>query len=392
MVISIYTRHSADCKHTDIHFRQCRCPKWLHYYVNSKQHRVTAKTRSWEKAQQKARELELQFERAAAGEKPKKNEPVTVATAVDAFLKDKRSQQLEDSTIYKLEQTFEKQLLTWCKDNAVFFLVDLDLNALRKWRNSWELGPLAMSKRQERVRGFFNFCLSSGWIHENPAKGMSKIKVDQRPTDYFTADEYDKIIDSTYVYDSKTVEKQEMQNNATRLRTLAQLMRYSGLRIRDAVTLERNRLNDDNSLFLYSSKTGTPVYVPLPDHVADALRIIPPGPKPNPRYFFWSGNGQPKSVVADWQRAFRKLFKIAGLKKRCFPHMFRDTFSVELLLAGVPLEQVSMLLGHKSVKITEKHYAPFVRARQEQLMNSVRATFQAPKKQPSKVRVMKARA
>jgi len=47
--------------------------------------------------------------------------------------------------------------------------------------------------------------------------------------------------------------------------------------------------------------------------------------------------------------------------------MFRDTFAVEMLLAGVPLEQLSILLGHKSVKITEKHYAPWVKARQEQL-------------------------
>ena len=38
--------------------------------------------------------------------------------------------------------------------------------------------------------------------------------------------------------------------------------------------------------------------------------------------------------------------------------MFRDTFTVEMLLAGVPLEQVSILLGYKSIKITEKHYAP----------------------------------
>ena len=51
--------------------------------------------------------------------------------------------------------------------------------------------------------------------------------------------------------------------------------------------------------------------------------------------------------------------------------MLRDTFAVEMLLAGVPLEQVSMLLGHKSVKITEKHYAPWVKARQEQLAASV---------------------
>jgi hypothetical protein len=32
------------------------------------------------------------------------------------------------------------------------------------------------------------------------------------------------------------------------------------------------------------------------------------------------------------------------------------TFAVEPLLAGVPPETVSLLLGHSSVKITEKHY------------------------------------
>ena len=75
------------------------------------------------------------------------------------------------------------------------------------------------------------------------------------------------------------------------------------------------------------------------------------------------------------------MFKIAGLRgddgapKRCHPHMLRDTFAVEMLLAGVPLEQVSILLGHKSVKITEKHYAPWVKARQEQLAANVRKAW-----------------
>jgi integrase len=83
-------------------------------------------------------------------------------------------------------------------------------------------------------------------------------------------------------------------------------------------------------------------------------------------------------VVADWQRSFRRLFTLAGLEKpdgsakRCFPHMLRDTFAVEMLLAGVPIDQVSMLLGHSSVKITEKHYSPWVKARQDQLAASVR--------------------
>jgi len=47
--------------------------------------------------------------------------------------------------------------------------------------------------------------------------------------------------------------------------------------------------------------------------------------------------------------------------------MFRDTFAVELLLAGVPLDQVSLLLRRSSIKVMERHYSPFVKARQEQL-------------------------
>jgi integrase len=48
-------------------------------------------------------------------------------------------------------------------------------------------------------------------------------------------------------------------------------------------------------------------------------------------------------------------------------HRFRDTFAVELLLVSTPIEEVSVLLGHHSIKITERHYSPWVLARQKQL-------------------------
>ena len=156
-------------------------------------------------------------------------------------------------------------------------------------------------------------------------------------TDYFSRDEFNKLVDSTYVDQQKSKEA-IVDPIGTRLRALLMLMRWSGLAIRDAVTLERERLNENGELLLYRAKTGMPVFVKLPPDAAKALREVPAGPKPNPRYFFWSGNGEKKSAVADWQRAFRKLFDTAGLKKpdgtkkRCFPHMLRDTFAIELLL------------------------------------------------------------
>jgi hypothetical protein len=50
--------------------------------------------------------------------------------------------------------------------------------------------------------------------------------------------------------------------------------------------------------------------------------------------------------------------EIAGVRNG-HPHRFRDTLAVELIIQGVPMERVSILLGHSSLKVTEKHYAPW---------------------------------
>ena len=91
----------------------------------------------------------------------------------------------------------------------------------------------------------------------------------------------------------------------------------------------------------------------LPGFVLSALEATP---KVTEKFFFWSGRGKLESIVRSWQTRLRKLFKLANVPNG-HAHRFRDTFAVELLLAGVPIERVSILLGHQSVRITEKHYA-----------------------------------
>jgi integrase len=143
-------------------------------------------------------------------------------------------------------------------------------------------------------------------------------------------------------------------------------------------------LDAQGALFLRRAKTGVPVFVPLPPLVVSSLRALPSA---NAAYFFWSGNGDPRSAVQGYERSFRKLFRITNLRnpdgspKWCHTHMFRDTFAVELLLAGIPIDLVSVLLGHRSIKMTEKHYLPWVKARQDQLTISIkRAWFPEAKK------------
>ncbi len=413
MLLSVFSRHSADCKFAhDRSCRRCNCPKWVGGQVNGYYFRQSAKTRQWAEAEEVRVKLEEALIKGlppfgttvAAGSAPPIPNPadpppptsrtevpeprvpkprprVTVAQAVDAYLADAVSRSVESSTLKKLETIFRKQFLAWTRVEGIEYLDELDLDTLLNFRSTWEDGPLAKQKKQSRVIGFFWACVRRRYLTENPAIGLGKIKVVQIPTDYFPLDEFERIIAATYIRRGDRGGG-DVKANQTRLRTMTLLMRWSGLRIRDAVTLERHRLNGD-SLLLYQAKTGTPVYVPLPPHVVEALENIPPGPKPNPRYFFWSGNGDPKSAVADWQRSYRRLFKSAdirtadGERKRCHPHMFRDTFAVEMLLAGVPIDQVSLMLGHASVKITEKSYAPFVKARQVQLQESVRNAWNA---------------
>ncbi len=96
----------------------------------------------------------------------------------------------------------------------------------------------------------------------------------------------------------------------------------------------------------------------------------------NPQYFFWNRtDGKPKAAVDVWERAFKRTFKAAGMPNG-HSHQLRDTFAVSLLQKGVPLEEVSKLLGHTSIKTTEKSYSPWVTARQDRLDNLVVGTFE----------------
>jgi integrase len=303
-----------------------------------------------------------------------------VKEAVNAYLADAAARGLATGTIEKLVQIFKKQMAAFADQHRIVFLRDFNPRNLTEWRSTWGDRALSKKKKFERVVGFFWFCVRQGWIRDNPTASMGRIIARQVPTDYFTADEYARILSATYRLDECAERSWGPEKRGIRIRALTELMRWSGLRIRDAATLECARLVD-NKLMLYQAKTGVPVFVPLPPEVADLLRAIPPGLKPNPRYFFWSGNGLPKTFVANWQRSYSRLFAVADLRnpdgtpKRAHCHMFRDTFAVELLLAGVPIDQVSILLGHSSVRITEKHYSPWVRARQDQLEKSVQAAW-----------------
>ena len=96
------------------------------------------------------------------------------------------------------------------------------------------------------------------------------------------------------------------------------------------------------------------------------MRALESMPKMREQYFFWTGAGKLCTAVRMWDMRLKRIFDQTRVTKG-HAHRFLDTFAVELLLEGVPMERVSVLLGYQSIKITEKYCAPWVRARQDQL-------------------------
>src|SRR5260370_9907948 len=134
-------------------------------------------------------------------------------------------------------------------------------------------GALTTQRKHHRLNGFFDFCIENDWLLRNPAKKMKSVQVTQEPTDYFTPAEFGKIVDATYAY-GEWKGGRDFEHRSLRLRALILLLRWLGLSILDAVTLERRRLDGDR-LLLDPRNTKVPRYVPLPPVVTTLLDPLP---------------------------------------------------------------------------------------------------------------------
>jgi integrase len=86
---------------------------------------------------------------------------------------------------------------------------------------------------------------------------------------------------------------------------------YAGMRVSDAVTLTTDRL-DGKRLFLYTQKTGVPVYTVMPDSV---LAVLEATPRVTDTRYFWSAQGQQQTAIGDWPAKIKKVFDLAGISK-----------------------------------------------------------------------------
>jgi integrase/recombinase XerD len=343
--------------------------------------------RSWEEAEEIKRRLQDQL---AGRTTDTTDNARAVSEAVDIFIKDKKVQGVTPGVIKKYTLELDR-LSQFCQGKSVFTVRGITRELLTDFCSTWETfypSSYTRAKVRERCRTFLRYCYEAKWLERIPA--LPKIKVEEPPTMPLTAEEYARLLDAVHVanprrWDGKMSSQALTATTAARIRALFQLMRWSGLAIRDAVTLERAEIQQDGPKGVYRivtarQKTGTHVSVPIPADVAKELLAVANG---NKRYIFWTGDGTGETIAKTWaSRYVRPVFEAAGIPSdgHMLSHRLRDTFAVDLLEKGVPLEEVSKLLGHESIKTTEKHYAKWVKGRQDRLDSLVMGTWAAPVK------------
>lgn len=347
-MLTLWRRHLKSCPHRVRTYKKCGCPIWVQGTLRGKWLKQSLDLRNWESAQMLVRDWESGHTAAHS----------SVANACDAFLRDCEARNLSAASLGKY-RLLTGELKKEFEGRAV---AALSVDHVRKYREGWKLAPISSRKKLERLRTFFRFCIESGWMHANPAKALKPPIAHARPTMPVTNEDFEKILWACDLYPIQGIYG---EGNRTRVRAFVLLLRYSGLRIRDVALLSDDKLKG-NKLLLYSAKTKVPVYIPLPEFVVKEL--LAAGALRAGKYFFWSGEGEIKSCVNDWQRTLLKLSKLAGV--RFHAHQLRDSFAVDLLSNGVSLEDVATLLGN-TLKIAEKHYAPWVASRQISLEKSI---------------------
>jgi integrase len=372
VTITPYRRHSAKCPHKSKRvYKGCRCPMWLERWHNGKPVRKSAKTRSWEQGQKLARTEEHRYDQAALGEKPKPT-AVTVEDAVNSFMDAKTGEGLDGDTLQK-HRRMTALLLGYCHRKNLLFIRDVTLPHLTAHRAEWEQNfksKLSRRNNQGRLKEFFRYCRKSKWIDESPAEDLGSIKMkknEQIKTDPFSPGEMQRTFAALgSAFDS--------EYTARRVRSLILVQRYAGLSIEDGIILPRTGIIEEKSnyrIITDRKKTGAHIDNVIPIWVGRELLAAP---NSNAKFLLWSGEGDSSSAVKYFQKLFKRLFKIAGIPDG-HSHRFRDTAAVELLLAGVGIEEVAQFLGD-TVPVAARYYAKWNQRRQKKLDDLLRAVLE----------------
>lgn len=127
-----------------------------------------------------------------------------------------------------------------------------------------------------------------------------------------------------------------------------------GLRISELVNLKLVDFNwHENKVHIKGSKGNKDRIVPVGIQLRNLLARYYRAYKPT-QYLFEGEKGG-RYAKTSIRKVFNQALKRADIKQPASPHTFRHSFATHLLEAGENLKTIKELLGHNSIKTTERY-------------------------------------
>ena len=205
------------------------------------------------------------------------------------------------------------------------------------------------------VSSFFSYLHAEGIITENPITRIEAIKLDKKKKKAFTDLE---------------LEKMRSALRSNHKKAIFETLLSTGCRISELVNIRLEEINKTEIIVHGKGGKERRVYLNARAQWAiqqylnereDANPYLFPGINPSVcgrrrGTYNWYTNAEIVDEVrhtdmCSVEQALRRIGREVGVK--AYPHKFRRTFATNALNRGMPLTQVSKLLGHESISTTE---------------------------------------
>ena len=210
------------------------------------------------------------------------------------------------------------------------------------------LAPASIARRGAAARSFYRHLVLIGEREDNPAAEVDLPRRREKLPRSLSPRDVERLIEAA----------QGVTPRSLRDRALVELLYGAGLRVGEAVGLDRGRVDLDNRVVRCLGKGDKERIVPLGRQAADALRRYLARGRPHldrrrrPELFLNAQGGALTRAGAFL--ILRRLAGKAGLEPaRVHPHLLRHSFATHLLEGGADLRSVQEMLGHADLGTTE---------------------------------------
>jgi integrase/recombinase XerC len=199
----------------------------------------------------------------------------------------------------------------------------------------------SISRKLNSLKSFFRYLKKSDIIADNPVSQIAHPKYVTSPPRILIPTEYRALRDA--------VKKDR------RMYAIIELLLQTGMRISELAALQVEDISiPKRQIFISAQSSHDSRIVPLNNSAINVIKDYSQiRPRSKERTFFLTKSCRP-FLVRNIRSAIDRYFKLAGIKDAKVNDL-RHTFIVEQLGAGVPLVNVSKIVGHKRLSTTERY-------------------------------------